>query len=898
MAWYTRVANVFRTRALSADLDEELQFHIAERIDDLMAAGMSREDARATAARAFGNYTLQRARTRDMDITRWLDAIVGDLRYGARQLRLAPGFTAVAVLSLALGIGANSAMFQLVNALGLRSLPVPQAARLATIGSGPDFYAAGWSAGRHRLFTYAQLEQMTAHQEAFSSLMAFGTTNFNLSRGGEARYAQGLWVTPNFLGVLGVTPVIGSWMPATADARDCSGAGALLNYDFWQREYGGDVGVLARDITLNGRPFPIIGVTPASFYGVEPGQRFDVALPICAEALLSDSGTGRLDNATAWWLTPIGRLEDGWTVERASAHMRDLSPTVFEATLPTSYRPDEAERYLRNTLRVDDAAAGVSSIRRQFESPLLLLLAITGLVLLIACANLANLLLARASARQREMALRQAIGASRGRLVGQLMAESALLAGLGTLLGAWLGYVLSRGLVRFIDGGTREIHLPMTPDWRVFGFTAALALGTCLTFGLVPALRGTSTAPAEAMRAGRGAMALAERHGLRRALVSLQFALSLVLLVGALLFVQSLRNLATLDTGMNSDGVLMAHVSAELPHLDAEHRATILRRLEERVRELPDVASAAAVALGPFSGSSWNQDVRSDSSDVVLTWFNRVSPGYFQTMGTPLLAGRDFTLRDDTSAAAVAIVNQKLAQDLFGEADPLGRTFRRQEGDGEEDTVFQIVGVVKNTKYGGLREDVRPIAFLPLAQDEALSEATIAIRARGPFNAVMAGVREEMALLDAGLLVDFAVFDEMIDRSILRERLMANLSGGFGLLAGVLCTLGLYGVMAYMVARRRTELGVRMALGAETHDIVRVIVGEAGRLVAVGLVLGLASAFVVSRYAESLLFGLQPNDALTMVAACGVLAATGLVAALLPAHRAARLDPAVVLRDE
>src|SRR5690606_11652327 len=219
MAWYTRVANVFRTRTLSADLDEELQFHIAERIDDLMAAGMSREDARATAARAFGNYTLQRARTRDMDITRWLDAIVGDLRYGARQLRLAPGFTAVAVLSLALGIGANSAMFQLVNALGLRSLPVPEAARLATIGSGPDFYAAGWSAGRHRLFTYAQLEQMTAHQEAFSSLMAFGTTNFNLSRGGEARYAQGLWVTPNFLDVLGVTPVIGSWMPATADAR-------------------------------------------------------------------------------------------------------------------------------------------------------------------------------------------------------------------------------------------------------------------------------------------------------------------------------------------------------------------------------------------------------------------------------------------------------------------------------------------------------------------------------------------------------------------------------------------------------------------------------------------------------------------------------------------------------
>ncbi len=756
---------------------------------------------------------------------------------------------------------------------------------------------SGWGSGRHRVFTYAQLEQMTARQEAFSGVMAFGTTNFNLSRGGESRYAQGLWVTPNFLDVLGVVPLAGSWVSAHTDARDCSGAGALLNYDFWQREYGGDVGVLGRDISLNGRPLPILGVTPASFYGVEPGQRFDVALPVCADALLSDSGVGRLTNDTAWWLTPIGRLRDGWSVERASAHMRDISPGIFEATLPPSYRPDTAERYLRNTLLAADASAGVSSIRRQFENPLLILLTITGLVLLIACANLANLLLARASARQREMALRQAIGASRGRLVGQLMAESALLAGLGTLLGAWLGYVLSRGLVRFIDGGNQQTHLPMALDWRVFAFTAGLALATCLLFGLAPALRSTSTAPAEAMRGGRTA-ALTERHGLRRALVALQFALSLVLLVGALLFGQSLRNLVTIDTGMDSNRVLMASVSAELPHLDADHRAAILRQLEERVRELPDVASVGAVAIGPFSGSGWNQSVQAETSDVVVSWFNRVSPGYFETMRTPLVAGRGFTQQDDTSAAQVAIVNEKLARDLFGDADPLGRTFRYQAAVGEDDPIYQIVGVVKNTKYGGLREDVRAIAFLPLAQDEALNDATLAIRARGPFNAVMAGVREEMARLDGGLLVQFNVFDEMVARSILRERLMANLSGGFGLLAAILCTLGLYGVMAYMVARRRTEIGVRMALGAGTGDILRLIVGEAGRLVAVGLVLGLAGAFAVSRYAESLLFGLQPNDVITMVVASVVLAATGLVAALVPAQRAARLDPAVVLRDE
>lgn len=898
MPWFTRVANVFRPHRLSAELDDELRFHIAEKIDELVARGMSEAEARRSAARAFGSYTVQKSRTRDMNIAAHLEALIGDLRYGARQLRLAPAFATVAVLSLALGIGANSAMFQLINALGLRNLPVTSPGQLATIDGGPDFYNSGWSSGRHRLFTYALLEQMTAQQEAFSELMAFGTTNFNLSRGGEFRFAQGLWVTPNFLEVLGVRPIIGAWVAPQTDARDCSNAGVLLNHDFWQREYDGDVGVLGRDISLNGRTLPIVAVTPPSFYGVEPGQRFDVALPICADAMLADSGTGRIDNPTAWWLTPIGRLKDGWSVERASAHMRDLSRGIFEATLPPSYRPDVADRYLKNTLVVREASAGVSAVRRQFEQPLVILLTITGLVLLIACANLANLLLARASARQREMALRQAVGASRGRLISQLMAESALLACLGTALGAGLGYALSRGLVRFIDTGNQGLHVQLGLDWRVFAFTAGLAALTCLLFGLAPALRGTNAAPAEAMRGGRGVLSVTERHGLRRTLVVLQFALSLVLLVGALLFTQSLRNLVTVDTGMDTNRVLMARVWARFEDSDAEHRATLLRLLEERVRNLPDVESAGTTSIGPFSGSGWNQTVRADAADTVLSWFNRVGPGYFATMKTPIVAGRDFTHQEDASSPEVAIVNEKLAQDLFGEADPIGRTFRMERDAGEEDQTMQIVGVVRNTRYGGLREDVRAIAFLPLAQDTNPGEATLAIRSRGPFNVVMAGVREEMARLDGRMLVEFNVFDEQVARSVLRERLMASLAGGFGLLAACLCTLGLYGVMAYMVARRRTELGVRMALGARAPDILRLIVGEAGRLVVVGLVIGVGGAFLASRYAESLLYGLQPTDVATLVAACAALAITGIGAALLPAQRAARLDPAVVLRDE
>jgi putative ABC transport system permease protein len=879
-----------------------LHFHIAERTDDLIAGGMPEHEARRAAARTFGNYTAQKESTRDMDIAGTVESLLRDFRYGARQLRRNPGFATVAVLSLALGIGANSAIFQLINALRLRSLPVEDPAQLVAIDTAPDFYTSGWYAARNRAFTYAQIEQIAAHQQAFSGMLAFGTTRFNLSRGGEARKADGLYVTPNYLEVLGVTPLLGSWMAPDTNPSDCSGAGALLDYAFWQREYGGDPSAIGRDISLNGRNFPILAVTPPSFYGLEPAQRFDVALPLCADALFSEDGKGRLALKWAWWLTPIARLKPDWTVERASSHLRDISPIIFEESLPDSYRPDAVKKYLDNKLRVVPAFAGVSSVRKDYENPLWILLAVTGLVLLIACANLANLLLARASAREREVALRQAIGASRTRLVAQLMSESFLLAGLGALLGAFLAYALGRALVVFLSSGESELYLPLGIDWRVFGFIAALALLTCLLFGLTPALRATRTAPADAMRGGRGSASSSQRHGLRRALVVSQIALSFVLLVGALLFGQSLRNLLTTDTGFVGKGVLVATVSARIPNLEPQRRMTVFEQLREQIDHLPDVQSAASVLMSPFGGSSWDRRVQAQgdeaSPEAKSVWFNRVGPGYFETMQTPLLAGRDFDAHD-SNAPNVAIVNEKFAQEVFGGKDPLGRTFRYEADAGETDPVYQVVGVVKNTKYSGLREGNQPIAFLPFKREgDTLDELSFVIRSRGAFHAVMAGVQREMAKIDPGLLVEYHVLDEQIEQSVMRERLMANLSGAFGLLAALLSTLGLYGVMSYMVARRRTEIGVRMALGAETRDILALIFGEAGRLLLIGLAVGLLGSFAVSRYAESLLFGLQPNDAMTLAIGCGLLAATGIVAALIPARRAARLDAAVVLRDE
>lgn len=903
MAIFQRIANLFRVDRLSAELDEELAFHIAERTDDLVAEGMSEQEARREARKRFGHYVVQREETRDMNIYRWLEALVGDAKYGVRQLWLNPGFAAVAVLSLALGIGANSAIFQFINALRLRSIPVPNAEELALFDRGPDFSTSGWYSSRHPAFTFPQYLQVREQQQAFSDVLAFGTTEFNLSLGGESRYAEGLWISPNFVELLGVAPMLGNWLPADSDPRDCASAGALLDYKFFEREYSADPEIIGKNINLDGRAFPIVAVMPPHYRGLEPDRRFDVALPICADGLFASDGVGRLQRRDAWWLTFVGRLKPDWTAERASAHVRDISPAIFETTVPERFRPDAAEEYRENSFIVREAHAGVSDVREDADGPLWILLAATGFVLLIACANLANLLLARASAREREVALRQAVGASRWRLVSQLMVEALILATLGAALGSWFAQMLSQGLLLFIAQNTPNTDLALGMDWNVFAFTTGLAMLTCLLFGLAPAIRATRGAPADAMRGGRGSTSTAERYGLRRALVVAQISLSFVLLVGALLFGQSLRNLLAAETGMDSEGVLIATIDARLPNLEPERRLRMFDEMEARINAIPDVISASGIVFRPFSGSGWNESVHADDDPSTTggehSWFNRTTPGYFQTVKAPLLAGRDIAPGDDKSAPAVAVVNEAFAERFFGGEDPVGRTFRSEARLGEEDPVYQVIGLVKNTKYYELREDPLPQAFLPLAQDERPNQQlSFVVRARGSFDSVMNGIKDEMSRVESGLLVEYQVMAIEEVESVMVERIMANLSGGFGLLAALLSMLGLYGVMAYMVARRRNEIGVRMALGAERSDIRGLVFTEAGRLVAMGLGIGLVGSFAVSRYAESLLFGLEPNDLATLAMGGGLLAVTAVVAAFVPLRRATRLDPAVVLRDE
>jgi putative ABC transport system permease protein len=825
-----------------------------------------------------------------------------DLRYGARQLLLNPGFAAVAVLSLALGIGANTAIFQLVNAVRLRTLPVDRPEQLAYIDFAKGSMRSGWFSTRSARLTSGQWEQIHDRQQAFSGTFAWSASKFNLATGGEARYAEGVFVSGDFFRVLGVQPLLGRTLGADDDRPGCGSPSAVVSYSFWRRELGGGADVLERTVTLDGRKFPVIGVTGPDFFGVEVGHRYDVAVPLCSDPLFADDGAGRIPKQAAWWLSAMGRLKPGWTVQRANAHMQTLSPGILQATLPPQYRPDTAKRYLANKLEVTQGATGVSNLRRQYESPLWLLLATTGLVLLIACANLANLLLARASVREREIAIRQAIGASRGRLIAQLLSEAMLLSVAGTALGALLAQGLSRGLIVFLSSPDDPVFVGLGADPRMLLFTAAVAVTTCLLFGLLPALRATRVAPASAMRAsGRGVTSGRERFSLRRALVVAQVSISLVLLVGALLFVRSLQKLLAVDAGFRPEGTTSISLDLRPTHYAKDRLLLVNRDLLDRLRAMPGVSSAAEVALTPISGSGWDESTWADGSTAKPKdcFYNRVSPNYFRTMRTSLVAGRDFNDRDTLGAARIAIVNEEFNHAIFGGGNPIGRSFRTQGPAGKPDPIYQVVGMVRNTKYYELREDFMPLAFFPSTQDDSPNtDVSFVVRSAASQAEIVRSATAAVAQVHPGIGIEFHRLADRIQESLLRDRLMAMLAGAFGLLAATLATLGLYGVIAYMVARRRNEIGVRVALGADRASVVRLVLREAALLLAFGLVIGTGLALWAGQAAGALLFGLKPYDPPTLALAGLLLSAVALLASYRPASRAARLEPMSALRED
>jgi putative ABC transport system permease protein len=827
---------------------------------------------------------------------------MNDFKFSFRQLVKNPGFTAVAVLTLALGIGANTAIFQLLDAIRLRSLPARKPQELALVQISDMTGARGNFNSPYPAVTNPLWERIRDTQQAFSGMLAWSADSFNLATSGDPRFARSLWVSGDFFRVLGIQPVLGRVFTAADDRRGNGFAGAVISFPFWQREFGGDSSVIGRKLTLDGHPVEIIGVTPASFFGLEIGRSFDVAVPISSEAILFGANN-RLEAGTTWWLTLMGRLKPEWPIERATAHLSSISPGIFEATLPANYPSANVTNYLGFKLAAVPAGTGVSSLRQTYSRPLWLLLAIAGLVLLIACANLANLLLARASTRQREIAVRLALGASRGRLIRQLMSESLLLAVVGAILGWLPARMLSRFLVAFLSTEGNALFVDLHLGWRVFAFTTGLAGLTCILFGLMPALRGARTSPGEALKAGsRGMTASRERFGLRRALVVSQVALSLLLVVSALLFSLSLRNLMTLDAGFLQEGVLIAAVNLYRLDLPLERRQPIKRELLERLRAIPGVDAVADAAQLPLSGNSWDNKVWIDGSaagEGKESYFSRIGASYFKTMRTPLLSGREFDDHDSPASPKVAIVNETFVRRFVNGTNPIGRRVWRETTPTDPETGFEIVGVVKDTKYHDLREDFVPIVFLAASQDPAPAPYDlILVRSKGPVAELTSAVKRSLGEVNPQISVQFEVFKTAIQNGLLRERLMATLASFFGFLALLLACVGLYGILAYGVASRTNEIGLRMALGAQRRDVLWLILREAFLLVLIGVAVGLPAVLAATRLVSSLLYGLTPADPTSIGAAAGLMFAVAAGAGYFPARRATKVDPMEALRCE
>src|ERR1700736_4021456 len=573
---------LLRKERVEREMDEELGEFLAAATKEKMRGGMSREEAARAARIEMGGVEVVKENVRAVSWESRVEAVWSDLRFGARLLRLNPMFAAAAILSLALGIGANTAIFQLIDAVRLRTLPVKNAQEIARVAIDHRNGASGHFSTRYPDISYAMWEQIRAQQQGFSGIFAWGPNLFNVAPGGEVHNVQGLSVSGEFFTTLGVLPVLGRLFTTEDDQPGCGSPGATISYSFWQREYGGERSVLGQTLTVNRHPFTVVGVTPADFYGVEVGRYFDVAVPLCAEPIINGEDS-QVKNRSGWWLSVMGRLKPGWSAERAAEQLRAISPGLFEATLPPDFNPSLAKHFLQYKLGVFPADSGLSDLRQDYEKPLWLLLTLAGLVLLIASANLANLMLARASAREKEMAMRMAVGAVRGRLIRQLLVESLLLAGIGAALGALLARNLTRILVASLSTQHDPLFVELGTDWRVLGFTTGLAVLTCILFGLAPALRATSVAPGLALKeSGRGSTQGRSRFALRRILVVSQIALSFLLLVGALLFARSLNNLAGLDAGFRQNGILVTDIDFTTLNLANEGRVAFSNDLLRR----------------------------------------------------------------------------------------------------------------------------------------------------------------------------------------------------------------------------------------------------------------------------------------------------------------------------
>lgn len=860
-----------------------------------------------------------------------------DLRYGARMMRQAPGFTAIAVLSLALGIGANTALFSIVDSLLLKMLPVKEPERLVLFRSvAPQDFSVGSYNGNsdtdklgNRVmtsFAYQSFQRMREQESPLSDIFAFGDVNLNVTADGQADVASGQVVSGNYFTGLGVQPLLGRLL-TDEDDKPAAGAVAVISYRYWQQRFGGDATVIGKQINLNNLAFTVIGITPAGFEGaMDIGSTQDVTIAIARESqLYVDPQGSNFYGAGVWWLRLMGRLKPGATAEQARVQLETtFHQSVLEHRLA---RQTEAKAEGRNAIKdveanqyphlfVDPGGQGEMNTRQDYAPSLYLLLGVVGLVLLVACANVANLLLSRAASRQKEIGLRLALGASRWRLIRQLLTESVLLSTLGGILGILFALWIKDGLLAVSDWGGRGLRaLEPKLDWRVLGFTLVLSLLTGIIFGIAPAWRATRVDLMPTLKDSGRSSSAASRSLLSRGLIVLQVALSLLLLVGAGLFVRTLINLQRVEPGFNTHNLLLFRVQPGLIGYKDEKLAQLYQQMTERLESIPGVQAVtfSRIALLSRGANSRNVYLRGDLNGPTDAdgrikpsgegYVHQVRENFLEAMEIPLLAGRSFTAQDNAKAPKVVVVNQTFANMYFPGEDPIGKRFTFSFSKPDE---IEIVGLVKDAKYTRQRDEIPPTAYSSWRQEmPSVGSIVFEVRTSGDPNAAIPAVRRAVSEVDANLpLNNVKTQSEQANETLRMERLFAKLVTLFGLLAQQLAAIGLFGVMAYAVSQRTREIGIRMALGANRSDVLKMIVRQGMVLALLGIGLGLVGAYVLTRYLASfmdlkeMLYGVQVSDPLTYGVIAVLLTLVTLVACYIPALRATKVDPMIALRYE
>ncbi|QNI33744.1 ABC transporter permease [Alloacidobacterium dinghuense] len=900
---------VTRPEQLNSEMEDELAFHIEAYANDLMRSGLPREEAFRRARAELGGLAAQKENCRAAWGTRAWDELRADLRYAIRMLAKSPSFTTIAICSLALGIGANTIIFTVTKSILLDRLavPHPEELRLFALTQGDKGVVHGsWGyydetpSGKTLItsFSYPVYQQLRQHNHVLQDIFAFknyGRMTATIDNKAEVITSQ--MVSGNYYRDLGVRPLLGRSIVETDDGAVGSGPVMLISYGYWSRRFGRSPNVIGKKIEVNSTPMTIIGVNPPDFTGVYEVQSSpDIFLPFSMQPIVAPKfSASLLTDRNLWWVMMMGRLKLGISPETARAALDvDLSDAV-RATM-TVGKNDEIPR-----LELQDGRRGQNEIGGELGKPVYVLTSLAAFVLLLACANLANLLLARASSRQREMSVRLALGAGRARILRQMLTESLLLSLAGGVAGLLLGYYARNAIPHLLSSSWEAPAINAKFNWMIFAFTAAISIFTGLLFGLAPAWQATRTQVSSGLKDNAQMATQRKRNVTGKTLVVIQVTLSMLLLVGAGLFVRTLTNLNNTHMGFSPDHIVLFDLQLPPTRYPNGKGVPLYHQMEEKLTALQGVDSVAPLQVPlishNISGHSFDPDDQPSTTNSQHVSFNAVGQHFFSTFNIPIIAGRGFNERDTETSSKVAVINQTLANKFFPKISPVGRTFRT--GDPAHPQRVVIIGICQDAKYDDLRRDAPPTFYALYRQQEDAEFMTFAVHTHMKPEAIVPSLRSTVASVDKDLpLQDIRTQNEQIEDTTRQERIFASLTSGFGILALVLACIGIYGIMAYTVARRTNEIGIRMALGAQAGRVLRMILREASWMAIVGIVVGLSAAVAMGRLIASMLFGLKPYDPLTLGMAALLLALVALAASLVPAWRAAHVDPIRALRHE